>query len=174
MLTSMLAMVVAAASQLVLQMPSANWENQSVLFAEVVSATQVSAAGWSIRLRPLAVLPGNFDPAFTGKIDAGVWIGDLAGVIAEAPKNGTNVIVVLQHAVLNRKDVYSIPNGAAAFFPQIERQDTIPPTKVRPCLVVVTGFDDPKVTETIENLRKLRGKQREETEQKAAAEKKVK
>jgi hypothetical protein len=174
MLTSMLALMFAAATQLVLQIPSTNWDNQSVLFAEVVNATQLSAAGWSIRLSPLAVLTGNFDPAFTGRIDAGVWIGDLAGAITEAPKNGTKVIVVVQHAVLNQKDVYSIPNGSATFFPEIERQDTIPPIKVRPCLVVVSGFDDSKVTETIENLRKLRGKQREEAEQKAAAEKKGK
>jgi hypothetical protein len=116
MLTSMLALVFAAATQLVLQIPSTNWENQSVLFAEVVNATQLSAAGWSIRLSPSAVLTGNFDPAFTGRIDAGVWIDDLAGVIAEAPKNGTKVIVVVQHAVLNQKDVYSIPNGSATFF----------------------------------------------------------
>ena len=47
---------------------------------------------------------------------------------------------------------------------------------IRPALFEVTGFDDPKVAETIENLRKLRGKQREEAEkakaeQKPAAEK---
>ena len=41
-----------------------------------------------------------------------------------------------------------------------------------PCLIEVTGFDDPKVTETIENLCKLRGKQREEAE-KAKAERKA-
>jgi hypothetical protein len=40
----------------------------------------------------------------------------------------------------------------------------------------VTGFDDPNVTNTIENLRELRGKQRDEAEkakaeQKAAAKK---
>jgi hypothetical protein len=64
---------------------------------------------------------------------------------------------------------YSIPNGNASFFPKDDRG-------FRPCIFEVTGFDDPKVTETIENLRKLRGKQREEAEkakaeQKAAAEK---
>jgi hypothetical protein len=62
------------------------------------------------------------------------------------------------------------------FFPENDRLDW-------PALFEVTGFDDPKVTETIENLRKLRGKQREDAEkakaekeaqQKAAAEKKGK
>jgi hypothetical protein len=35
-------------------------------------------------------------------------------------------------------------------------------------LVTVEGFDDPKVTETIENLRKIRAKHREEAEKREA------
>jgi hypothetical protein len=62
---------------------------------------------------------------------------------------------------------YAIPTGSASFFP-------IDKNGGRPCVFEVSGFDDPKVAETIENLRKLRGKQREEAEKKAAAEPKSK
>lgn len=37
----------------------------------------------------------------------------------------------------------------------------------RPDIFEVTGFDDPKVTETVENLCKVRGKQCEEAEKEA-------
>jgi len=64
------------------------------------------------------------------------------------------------------QQIYLVPNGTVKFVPG------------HVGIVEVTGFDDPKVTETIENLRKLRGKQREEAEkskaeQKPAAEKAV-
>ena len=108
-----------------------------------------------------------------GEFDAGFWFGPMLSAIHKAPPSGAKVIVVVQRLFLPSDKVgYSIPNGAAAFFPEIEWPDTSPPTKVRPCLVEVTGFDDPKVTETIENLGKLRGKQREQAEKQAAAEKK--
>jgi hypothetical protein len=112
-------------------------------------------------------LTGNFDPALTGEINAGVWIGGLISDIRQSPKTGAKVIVVIQDAQWKGKTVYMIPNGGASFLLEIDCNDTFPPSKERPCLFEVTGFEDPKVTETIENLRKLRGKQREESEENA-------
>ena len=91
------------------------------------------------------------------------------GLLREAPQKGATAVVLLVRRNVGAKTTYWIPSSSVPCFPRLGQQ---PFPDARPALCEVTGFDDPKVTETIENLRKLRGKQREEAEQKAAAEKK--
>jgi len=137
------------------------WQHGAVVFAKVV-AFEKSGFGGTFKLMPLATLSGDFDPAFHGEVSAGALIGNLeTTVIQDAPNVGKRVNVFLNRDI---NGDFQIPNGDATFFPAIIG------TSDRPCIFEVTGFDDPKVTETIENLRKIRGKQREEAE-KAKADK---
>jgi hypothetical protein len=81
-------------------------------------------------------------------------------VIASVPKKGSKVVVLISGKEPDEHGRYYIAPSQVLFFPKDSYGD-------KPALCEVTGFDDPKVTEIIENLRKLRGKQREEAEQKA-------
>jgi hypothetical protein len=98
-----------------------------------------------------------------GTVTGEVQIFPPLTAIKAPPRKGAKVVVVIRK--IGSNPIYSIENGHAGFFPRDKNGD-------QPCLFEVTGFDDPKVTETIDNLRKLRGKQRAEAE-KAQAEKKV-
>ncbi len=132
-------------------------------------------------LRPIATLAGKLDPAFAPDIRVGASAGDLYGVaIRKSPAKGTQIVALIVHGIAPRdapeiqrhREYYYIPNAGISCFPLDNN-----PQVGRTPLFEVTGFDDPKVTETIENLRKLHGKQREEAEkakaeQKSAAEKK--
>jgi hypothetical protein len=146
-----------------------HWDRgQAVLYAEMMDAS--AEKSWNtIRLKPLATIGGRMDPAFSGEISAHAWIGSsmISSIHSLLAKGAKVVVVVIPPNPEKDKGLYFIPNGDADFFPTNAQGQ-------QPCLFEVTGFDDPKVTETIENLRKLRGKQREEAEQKAAAEKKGK
>jgi hypothetical protein len=142
------------------------WKIAAVMYADVVSVEKGeygTLGEYVIQLKPLATLSGDFDSAFQGRVYAHAFVGGNS-MIKEPPMAGTKVIVLVSHA-----DAASsrIPDGSVTFFPEISNHH-------RPGIFPVTSFDDPKVTETIENLRKLRGKQREEAEQKAVAEKKGK
>jgi hypothetical protein len=148
--------------------PADVWENSAVIYANVLSVEKRGYDTYLIRLNPLATLTGTFDSAFQGEISIGPAIGNRENTeIDRVPRVGAKVIVLIDRRSVS--SVYLVRTGSASFFPVNERRNA-------PCLFEVTGFDDPKVTETIENLRKLRGKQREEAEkakaeQKAAAEK---
>jgi hypothetical protein len=149
------------------------WRNAAVQYAEVLKVEAPEHGMDIIHLKPLAVLTGTCDAAYQEEITANAWTGLVVSKIAKPPVKGAKVLVVGSfNWTDNGKRYLFIPNGDATFFPEIDRPNWPHPIKDRPCLFEVTGFDDPKVTETIENLRKLRGKQREEAE-KAEAEKKV-
>ena len=138
------------------------WQHGAVVFAKV-TGFEKSGPGGTFKLTLFATLSGNLDSAYQREISAGALIGNWDGTdIEKAPRVGASVIAFVDRDINGN---YLIPNGDANFFPKAD-------DKSRPCIFDVSGFDDPKVTETIENLRKLRGKQREEAEQKAAAEKK--
>jgi hypothetical protein len=140
------------------------WNHAAVVYAQITRVESVDPIRNTIYFRPIATLTGDFDAAFQGERSASAAIGSAElTLIAKAPKKDAKVILLLD-IIESRRLV--IRNGAAPFLPKDDQGN-------RPCLIDVTGFDDPKVTETIENLRKLRGKQREEAEQKAAAAKKA-
>ena len=142
------------------------WDHSAVVYAKVNDVILQMPNSYVIRIQPLATLTGKLDPAERNEITTIAEIGSKISSIKQPPKKDDLVIVVLRENQDER--TFYIPNGSASFLPVLGKSGT------RACLFTVTGFDDPKVTETIENLRKLRGKQREETEQKAAAEKKGK
>ena len=124
-----------------------------VLYAEVTATEGFEKASGRIQLSPLATLAGRFDAAYMGEIEALATIGIPVSAIAKVPAKGTKVIVILNR-VMNKPDhlEYQIPNASIDALPIIGQGR-------RPAIVEVTSFDDPKVTETIENLRKLRGQQ---------------
>jgi hypothetical protein len=142
------------------------WNGSSVIYAVVKAVTKDKHGMYTVQLEPLATLTGRFDPAYDGEIAPHVQIdGPLAidgSTIEHVPEKGTKVLAFVGNDIHPKNYTPTILNGSVTFMPGGRG------------LAEVTGFDDPKVTETIENLRKLRGKQREETEQKAAAEKKGK
>ena len=154
------------------------WDTAAVLYAEVTEIHELGHSRYMIRLTPFATLTGGIDSATSASLTATATIASIQiTVIPKVPENGRKVIVLLQPATAipgvplqhSQPREYTIPNGNIMFLPKNDRTD-------RPALFEVTGFDDPKVTETIENLRKLRGQQREEAEkdkaeQKPAAEK---
>jgi hypothetical protein len=132
------------------------WNRAAVIYAEVVNVEEYhrpnssEGTGYSIvHLRPIAVLTGKFDAALTGEISAGAWISgppatDIIGPISK----GKKVIALLNLSEDNSKRGFEIPNvGLRELFPKNEKFNAYP------CLFEVAGFDDPKVTETIENLR---------------------
>jgi hypothetical protein len=160
------------------------WSNDGafVVYGQVLDVRKESAdRTGELLIRPIATLSGDFDSAKSGDIPVTVLMG--RGVafysILGAPTNGSKIIAVITRVpanVSNTNTAYlHIPNSFVNCFPIDPKWKAIG-IDGRPPLFEVTGFDDPKVTETIENLRKLRGKQREEAEkakaeQKAAAEK---
>jgi hypothetical protein len=137
------------------------WERASVIYAAVTDVETNRPEQYVIHLQPLATLTGKFDSAMFSEIEVPSDVSKTSGntMIRDVPKRGMRVIVYVGNDQVHPS---RIPAGPVFFMPD------------HLGLVEVTGFDDPKVTETIENLRKLRGKQREEAEQKAAAEKKGK
>jgi hypothetical protein len=142
------------------------WESGSVLYAEVVNVEHNVGNTYRIALRPIATLSGSFDPAIHTEISTNASIGDQlvdGSLIRKVPEKSAKVVVLVQRLVSppSQPNSYGIPNGPLNFGSGIG-------------LVEVSGFDDPKVTEMIESVRKIRSKQREEAEQKAAAEKKGK
>ena len=149
-----------------------------VLFAKVIDVED-ARGGVIMTLRPIATLAGRFDPAFAPDIRVGASAGFLFGVVLpKGPAKGAYIVALIKHGIAPRDEpemqshpeYYSVPNASISCFPPTNASQLGPAHA--PALFEVAGFDDPKVTETIENLRKLRGKQREEAEQKAAAEKK--
>jgi len=144
------------------------WRGAFVVYADVVDVKPDEYQGTLIQLKPYATLSGNFDAAFHGEITAHAIVNrgsaDVS-VIRTAPKKGSKVLAVIWDTINAKgQQIYLVPNGNVKF------------VAGHVGIFEVTGFDDPKVTETIENLRKLRGKQREEAEkakaeQKPAAEK---
>jgi hypothetical protein len=150
----------ASSDQLVDGTRAAYWNNAAIVYAGVIGFELGSPSpACIVELNPIAVLGGTLDPALQGSVRASARIRLRHTVITEYPKTGQKVIVLLER---DGDGKFQIPDAIVKFFPK--RRGCMP-------LFEVTGFEDPMVTETIENLRKLRGKQREEAEQKAAAEK---
>jgi hypothetical protein len=167
MISSVIASLLAVASQFAIVgadgQPADVWDSSAVIYANVLSVEKQGLHTYLIRLKPLATLTGRFDSAYCGDIVIGPAIGSPESTHIEiVPSVGAKVIVLVDRS---GQPIYTVRNGSAQFFPKNEWGHS-------PCLFEVTGFDDPKVTETIESVRKIRGKQREEAEQKAAAEKK--
>ena len=135
-----------------------------VVYAEVKNVQQTEGPSHIIKLDPLSTLMGDLDPSMEVSISAAVSIGGNVSEIAEPPPVGAKVICLLSRVTSKtRRDNirFTITNGVMTHFPkQINGKES-------PAMFIVSGFDDPKVKETIENLRKYRAKDREEAEQKA-------
>jgi hypothetical protein len=150
-------------------------ERAPVVLAEVTAVQRDAAGDCNLHLRPIATLMGVLDPLQDEDISA-FYAMDIPSTVpfgdaTELPMKGQKAIVVLVHQSQPRATIYSVPFGPVPFMPKNK-------LGILSGLCQVTGFDDPKVTETIENLRKLRGKQREDAEkakaeQNAAAAKKT-
>lgn len=145
------------------------WDNKAVVYCEITKVEAVRETAkmnrqlvegqtTTVVLKPIAALTGTIDPTSVPTIRAYTvfglkWCGELT-----QPTDGAKAIVVIE---TYGEGKFAIPNGAVLYMPD----------KLGIC--EVKNFDDPKVTETIENLRKLRGKQREEVDQKTGEKKKA-
>ena len=111
----------------------------------------------TLHIRPLATLSGGLDAALAGDILAHASMsGSYGDVILTPPGKGSNIVVLLRRVkrcMADRESEYIwIPRAFVSCFP-VDPRWTQRGVDGRPPLFEVTGFDDPKVTETIENLR---------------------
>ena len=122
----------------------------SVLYAEIRGYTQPGPG--KLTVRPLATLSGELDSAMKDDIVADTRIVGIigGGQLHEPPAKGAKVILLLCHRFQYDNDSYWIPSSNVSCFPKSQQQ---PFPDARPAIFEVTGFDDPMVTETIENLR---------------------
>jgi hypothetical protein len=138
------------------------WTYASVVYCEVISSDEYEKNRYKLALKPIATFTGSLDSALHDRLVFENIVANkmFDGIAYDIPANGSKVVVVVEDYTNTEKPHYFIPPGPVHFMPRGHG------------LIEVTGFDDPKVTETIENLRKLRGKQREDAEKQSAAEKK--
>jgi hypothetical protein len=145
------------------------WNSTGVVYCEIVKVEVVHkvseinghpapSSTITVVLKPIATLAGTIDPSTQSTIRAYAEFGFGWSAMLDPPTEGSKAVVVIDRY----EKGFSIPNGGVLYMP-----DKVAITEVK-------DFDDPKVTKTIDNLRKLRGRQREEAEQKAVAQKKEK
>ena len=120
------------------------WHAGAVVYAEVADVKPDESSGILIRLKPFATLSGQLDPAFQGEIPAHAIIDSYSiktSEIKKAPAKGAMVLaVVVDTRTADGTQIYWVPNGQVKFLAG------------HVGIVEVKGFDDPKVTETIENF----------------------
>jgi hypothetical protein len=150
------------------------WNSTGVVYCEImkvevmreiveINGQSASSSTTKVVLKPIATLAGTIDPSSPSTIRADAEFGVGWSAMYEPPAEGSKAVVVIDRY----ENQFSIPNGGVLYMPN------------KRAIMEVNAFDDPKVTETIENLRKLRSQQHEKAEQtkaeqKAAAEKKGK
>jgi hypothetical protein len=116
------------------------WNAWSVIYATVTSTESINDRSDLVTLDVKATLAGLLDPSALPKLRAELDRGRLA-TIREAPRRGDRVIVVVSprenaRYVISPRQLLFTPNGRG--------------------LVVVRGFDDPLVDQTITLLRIVR------------------
>jgi hypothetical protein len=141
------------------------WKNQGVLYAEVREVKKLEKEGErklsdkelssdslgevAIYLTPLATLTGGIDAASQDELRVVCHLGRgpsfTPSVLLNAPKPGAKIIAWLHR----NNDYYATSPERVEFFPENERGR-------RPAIFEVASFDDPKVGETMQNLRKMR------------------
>lgn len=148
------------------ELPAHKWQQLAVLYAEVGDAeklvdgkrvkltekdrTKESLGDCYIQLKPLATLTGNFDCALHKEFVVHASIRGFGlqlqpSDIPRVPGEGAKVIVLVHW----RSGKYNVRQDSVAFFPKNEENN-------RPALCPVENFEDPKVKEVIEALRKIR------------------
>ena len=133
-----------------------NKEGAFVIYADVLDVKQETAdrAG-ELLLRPIATLSGDFDSASSADISVSVAMGSVYYAIITTPAKGSKVVVLVKRvpAIPNSAstDVLRVPNAFVSCFP-VAPEWKAKGIEGRPPLFEVTGFDDQKVKETIENL----------------------
>lgn len=100
-----------------------------------------------VDLVPLATLGGTFDCSLYPKLPVIVYFGGMMNSIAEAPRDGATVIVVMQF--LPGDEHHPKPGGF--IFSDI---CTFMPDKC--ALAVIKGLDDPRVAEALKRLQDAR------------------
>lgn len=145
----------------------------AVLYAEVIGVRHGSHIEDNrIELRPIAALTGDFDQALHSNFLAMAPIGGATGAVRAPPADGAKVIVLVDRpadaaARADGKRLYSestlfrIPDVSVACFPD-SAEPAAPGHK--PPLFTIRGFDDPRVAETMDRLRTIRGEHRSEAE----------
>ena len=93
-------------------------------------------------LIPLATLAGSFDSSSEIDVTARLWVGGVGSAIRNDPPVNAIVIAVIRQDYLG----YQISPEICLFMPEQKG------------LVVIEGFGDPKVLQTIEKIRAVRHK----------------
>ena len=103
-------------------------------------------------IHPIATIAGTLDPSLYSTLDVRFYVSDMTSSIKRSkplPKNGDLVLVVISLAAPPTKDETSPKNGFI-----ISDICTFMPNDSS--LVELKGFDDSRVMETLERLRKVR------------------
>ena len=118
------------------------WTEHAAVYAEVASVKELGSARASVTLRVRATLTGFYDAAERPVVEADLSYNPFASAIPKPPKPNDRVVAVLQRRSDGR---VFIEAAQCLYMPDYAG------------LVVVNGFDDPKVADIIRRLQEVRG-----------------
>ena len=118
------------------------WKEFSVVYAEVASVKDLGSARASVTLRVRASLTGFYDAAERPVVETQLSYNPFASAIPKPPKPNDRVVAVLYRRSEGR---IFIAAAQLLFMPDYAG------------LVVVKGFDDPKVGDIIRRVQEVRG-----------------
>ena len=113
----------------------------SVVYADVTSAKNVAPSTVALMLDVRATLSGTYDAAARPVLEADLTYGFRTSVIRRPPPVNAHVVVVVEQYPNGR---FYMPTDFMLYMPGAAG------------LVVVAGFDDPKVTTILSRLREVR------------------
>ena len=118
------------------------WTEHSAVYAEVASVKDLGSARASVTLRVRATLTGFYDAAEGPVLETRLSYNPFASAIRKPPKPNDRVVAVLYRRSDGR---IFIEAAQCLYMPDYAG------------LVVVKGFDDPKVSAIITRLQEVRG-----------------
>jgi hypothetical protein len=125
-------------------------ERGSIVYAVVTSVTKTAPGHFRLTLDVKATLTGPYDAAANPVLKSDVTLGPFGTLIGDPPTADARVVVV----VGRRPPLF----GGEYFIPRFEVLDV----HIGGAVVIVRGFDDPKVAEIITRLREVRAAKRQD------------
>src|SRR5436189_1344903 len=118
------------------------WNDSFVVYAEFLSAKKTTGTHYVVRVKPIATLAGTYDPSAHSDIIAETEIGSTIGdgsEIPTVPKKNSKILIVIDRRSISATKRNFVPSGPVLFMAG------------RRGMIEVSGFDDEKVSDTIEN-----------------------
>lgn len=144
------------------------WDDNSVIYAQVVKVTQLAPGEYMIQLRPQATISGRFDVGAEPTIDAIFFAGPFRSYLQTLPSVDSMVVTLLWESdnPPPRQELrgakYVISTDALPFFPKkaVPSGFGLNPKQVEYVphegMFEVEGFDDPRVHHVRAEIQKIR------------------